>query len=111
MTGSSYTASIPKLAISTFGVTARPGVFTVTPIKGEGLPITGLLRVGRASLGIRLYPYEDVISTQPAIGPDFMWGAPMHFKHTDTAREQLLLQVQLVEDPLIGASTIVGKLV
>lgn len=86
-------------------------MLTVTPIKGEGLPITGLFRVGRASLGIRLYPYEDVIFTQPAIGPDFMWGAPIHFKHTDTARDQLLLQVQLAEEPLIGERTIVGMLV
>lgn len=40
-----------------------------------------------------------------------MWGVPIHFKHTDTAREQLLLQIQLAEDPLIGARGIVGKLV
>lgn len=101
-------ASISKLAVTTFGVNARPGVFTVTPIKGEGLPVASLLRVGRATLAIRLFPYDDVVVAPPAVGPDFIWGAPIHFKHTDTAREQLLLHVQVDDDPLFGVRTPVG---
>lgn len=99
---------IPKVALSTFGVTARPGIFTVTPVKAEGLPIAGLFRVGRASLGIRLFPYEEQVSAPAAVGPDFMWGAPMHFKHTDATREQLLFHIQIVDDPVIGTRNVVG---
>lgn len=101
--------AVSQVAVATFGTAAKPGVFTVTPIKGEGLPVLGMLRVGRASLGVRLFPYDDVVATPPAMGPDFMWGAPIHFKHTDASRNQLLLHVHVHEDPLFGAKSVVGK--
>ncbi|KAF1318189.1 hypothetical protein FI667_g14184, partial [Globisporangium splendens] len=101
-------AHVVNKARSTFGISARPGVFTVTPVKAEGLPVTSLFRVGRASLMIQLVPYEEQIFAPAAIGPDFMWNAPVHLKHTDTTRERLLLFLQIIDDPLVGTRRAVG---
>lgn len=100
---------LPSAAIAAFGTQSpRLGVFTVTPIKGERLPVLGLLRVGRASLSVQLFPYDDIVATPPAVSPDFKWGAPIHFRHTDASRARLLLYVQVHEAPLLGAKGSVG---
>lgn len=86
----------------------RLGIFTVTVLRAEKLPIPVLIRTARASLMLRLLPYDHEETTAASAGPEYSWPKPVTLRHRDPTRHNLVLYIQVFDNPSLGIKVPVG---
>ncbi|DBA04305.1 TPA: hypothetical protein N0F65_002067 [Lagenidium giganteum] len=81
----------------------KPGILSITMVRAEKLPISQKMRIARATVSVRMLPYDEVFYTPPAMAPNYVWQAPITLRHYDVSKQNLMLQVIIFDDPPLAA--------